>query len=399
MATLLLVVIYIAYIGLGIPDSLFGTAWPVMYQDFGLSVDVAGYLTPLFSVFSVASSLASTRVINRFGTGKVAAVSTALTVIGLFGNSVSNNIIWIIFFAIPLGFGAGCIDAAMNSYVALHYKATHMSFLHCSYGVGIALSPLFMSKALEKYGSWQVGYRNAGIVQLVIAVIMVVSLPLWSRVKFNNKYSSEEEVTPRTVGMRELAKDPTIRVVWLCFITSCTLEYLCNTWGSSFLVECRNITADRAAFIITFYYVGLALGRFLSGILAIKLNSWKIIMIGLVTLVPAVALILLPLPSICACVGLFLIGLGNGPMYPNFMHLTPSCFGADIAQSVISTQMAVAYVSFTVMPFIFGGIVKLFGMASFPVYFTLIYALLVLSVLKFAANKRKTSEAILEGEK
>ena len=228
---------------------------------------------------------------------------------------------------------------------------------------------------------------------------MIASLPLWSRVKFNNQYSSEKEVTPRTVGIKELAKDPTIRVVWLCFITSCTLEYLCNTWGSSFLVECRNITADRAAFIITFYYVGLALGRFLSGILAIKLNSWKIIMMGLVTLVPAVALILLPLPSICACVGLFLIGLGNGPMYPNFMHLTPSCFGADIAQSVISTQMAVAYVSFTVMPFIFGGIVKLFGMASFPVYFTLIYALLVLSVLKFAANKRKTSEAILEGEK
>ncbi len=399
MATLLLVIIYIAYIGLGVPDSLFGTAWPVMYQDFNLSVDVAGYLTPLFSLFSVASSLSSTRVINRFGTGKVAAVSTALTVIGLFGNSISGNIMWIIFFAIPLGFGAGCIDAAMNSYVALHYKAMHMSFLHCAYGVGVSLSPLFMSKALEKYGSWQIGYRNAGIVQLVIAVIMIVSLPLWSRVKFDNQYGAAEEVTPKTVSMKELAKDPAIRVVWLCFFSSCTLEYLCNTWGSSFLVECKNISADKAAFIITFYFIGLALGRFTSGILSIKLNSWQIIKLGLIMLVPAVALILLPLPSIFACIGLFMIGFGNGPMYPNFMHLTPSCFGADIAQSVISSQMAAAYVSFTLMPFIFGGIVKLFGMISFPVYFTLIYLLLVVSVIRFSAKKRKTSEAVMEGRK
>ncbi len=397
MTILLLVIIYITYIGLGIPDSLFGTAWPVMYQDFGLSVDVAGYLTPLFSLFSVASSLASTRVINRFGTGRVAAVSTALTVIGLFGNSVSGNILWIIFFAIPLGFGAGCIDAAMNSYVALHYKAMHMSFLHCAYGIGVSLSPLFMSKALEKYGSWQTGYRNAGIVQLVIAIIVIASLPLWTRVKFGKQYGSTEEVAPKTVGMKELAKDPAIRVVWVCFFSSCTLEYLCNTWGSSFLVECKNITADRAAFIITFYFVGLALGRFMSGILSIKLNSWQIIKLGLILLIPATALILLPLPSIFACIGLFLIGFGNGPMYPNFMHLTPSCFGADIAQSVISSQMAAAYVSFTLMPFVFGGIVKLFGMISFPVYFTVIYALLAVSVMKFSAKKRKTSEAVMKG--
>lgn len=395
MATLLLVVIYLAYVGLGVPDSLFGTAWPVMHEDFGLSVDVAGYLTPLFSCFSVASTLASTRVINRFGTGRVAAVSTALTVIGLFGYSVSSNILWIIFFAIPLGFGAGCIDSAMNSYVALHYKAMHMSFLHCAYGVGVSLSPLLMSKALEKYGSWQVGYKNAGIVQLFIAVVIIVALPLWGRVKTGSQFSAEEEVTPRNVSIKELAKDPSVRLAWLCFFASCTLEYFCNTWGSSFLVECKGISPDRAAFILTFYFVGLALGRFLSGILSIKLNAWQIITIGLITLVPAVLLIILPLPSVFACIGLFLIGLGNGPMYPNFMHLTPSCFGADISQSVISSQMAAAYVSFTVMPFIYGAIVKVFGMQSFPVAFTAVYALLAFAVLRFSARKRRDSEKIL----
>lgn len=397
MATLLLVVIYIAYIGLGVPDSLFGTAWPVMHTDFGISVDVAGYLTPIFSMFSVLSSLSSTRVINRFGTGRVAAVSTALTVIGLFGYSVSSNILWIILFAIPLGFGAGAIDSAMNSYVALHYKAMHMSFLHCAYGVGVSISPLFMSKALEKYGSWQMGYKNAGIVQLIIAIVIIASLPLWSRVKFSTTYGKEEETEQKNVGIPTLARDPAVRLAWLCFFASCTLEYFCNTWGSSFLVECKGISADRAAFIITFYFIGLTLGRFLSGILSIKLNSWKIITIGIIALVPAIALILLPLPSVFACIGLFLIGLGNGPMYPNFMHLTPSCFGADISQAVISSQMAASHVTFMLMPFVYGTIVKVFGMGSFPICFTLIYALFVFAVVSFAKRKRKKSEAILEG--
>lgn len=391
MATLLLIVIYAAYIALGIPDSLFGTAWPVMHHEFGLSVDVAGYLTPLFSLFSVISSVASAKIINRFGTGKVAAVSTALTVVGLLGYSVSHNVFAVIFFAIPLGFGAGAIDVGMNTYVALHYKAMHMSFLHCFYGVGVSISPLFMSKALEKYGVWQVGYRNAGIVQLVLCVIMILTLPLWSRVR-HTKAGGEEEKPSRNVGMRELSRDLSVRNVWLCFFTSCSIEYLCGTWGSTFLVECKNLSADRAALMITFYYVGLALGRFLSGLLSIKLSSWRIIFLGLGTLIPAMALILLPLPAVFACAGLFLIGLGNGPMYPNLVHLTPSCFGEDISQSVISSQMAVAYVAFMVMPFIYGGIVKLFGLSSFPVYGLILYILFAFAVLNLAAKKRKESE-------
>lgn len=381
MATILLIVIYMAYIGLGIPDSLFGTAWPAMHIDLGLSIDVAGYLTPLFSVFSIISSLASTRVIARFGTGRVAAASTALTVIGLFGYSISTNILWLILFSVPLGFGAGCVDAAMNSYVALHYRAMHMNFLHCAYGVGVSISPLFMSAALERYGSWQRGYVSAGVVQLVIAVVTIVALPLWGRVRHDGSYGEAEETGIRTVGIRELARDPAVRLAWLCFFSSCTLEYFCSTWGSTFLVECKGMTADRAAFMITFYFVGLTLARFLSGILSIKLDSWRIIRIGMVILVPAVVLILLPLSAWAACLGFFLIGFGNGPMYPNFMHLTPSCFGADIAQSVISSQMAAAHVSSMVMPFFYGGIVKVFGMSSFPLCFTAIYLLFTYSTL------------------
>lgn len=396
MATLLLIVIYAAYIALGIPDSLFGTAWPVMHLEFGLSVDVAGYITPLFSLFSIISSAASAKIINRFGTGKVAAVSTALTVVGLFGYSVSHNIFAVIFFAIPLGFGAGAIDVGMNTYVALHYKAMHMSFLHCFYGVGVSLSPFFMSKALEKYGVWQVGYRNAGIIQLVICVIMILTLPLWSTVRHTYSGGGEEKPS-RNVGLRELSRDSSVRNVWLCFFTSCSIEYLCGTWGSTFLVECKNLSADRAALMIAFYYAGLALGRFLSGVLSIRLSSWRIIFLGLGTLIPAIVLVLLPLPAVFACAGLFLIGLGNGPMYPNLVHLTPSCFGEDIAQSVISSQMAAAYVSFMVMPFIYGGIVKLFGLASFPVYAAVLYMLFAFAVLNLAAKKRKESEKYERG--
>ncbi len=385
---LLLFAIYIAYIGLGIPDSLFGTAWPVMCVDFGLPVHAAGYLTPLFSLFSVMSVLFSSKVINRFGTGKVTAFSTALTVVGLFGYSVSNNVLWIIFFAIPLGFGAGAVDSGINNYVALHYKAMHMSFLHCSYGVGVALSPYIMSKALEKTGLWQDGYRGAGIIQLVIAVLMFAALPLWSRVKHENGSSGGEPVY-RDIGIITLLKTREVRLTMLCFLSSCSIEYLCNTYAASYFVECKGISPDKAAFLVMFYFIGLALGRFASGLLSLKLNSGKILAVGYVCLFYAFVLLMLPVGAVGAAAGLFLVGFGNGPTYPNLMHLTPISFGGDSSQPVIGVQMAAAYVGFMVMPFVTGGIFKFTTVSAFPIFAAVLYAVLVLSTVLYLTGVKK----------
>lgn len=380
MATLLLVVIYIAFIGLGIPDSLFGPAWPKIYREMNLPVSLAGYVSMFSCCCSICSSLLSSRVIKRFGIGKVSAVSTALTAIGMLGYALSQNALWFFALCLPLGFGAGAIDSGLNNYVAVHYNAAQMSFLHCFYGVGVTCSPFLMSLAL-KNGSWRGGYKSAFIIQLAITLILIAALPLWGKV------GKPATPAPRTPDDSPAAGEKTgkrringITISCLVFVFSCSLEYLCGAWGSTFLVDAKGMAASTAAGITTLYYFGMALGRFLSGVLAAKLNSRKIITIGVSVLAAAILLIILPLPDFCAAAGLFLVGLGNGPVYPNMVHLTPDTFGEENSQSAMGKQMASAYVGIMVMPLIFGNMTQIFGAGVFRLFAGVIYVLLAVLV-------------------
>ena len=345
MATLLLIIIYICFVGLGIPDSLFGPAWPVMSGEFGLPVSVAGLMTPYFCVFTVISSLFSDKLINRFGTGKVTAVSTLLTAMGLFGYSLAPSIWWIMIFAIPLGIGAGAVDAGLNNYVALHYNASHISYLHCFYGVGVTVSPVFMSLALAGNGDWHLGYRYAGIAQLIVAVCAILAIPLWGKVAGAGKPAAAEREpvppvdTPRTLSLREQAKDAGIRWVWLIFTVAVALEVLVGNWGSTFLVREKGMDPAFAAAMTALYYLGLAAGRFLSGILSRRFTAWQIIALALAVWPLSVVFFLLPLPPVVSGVGLLFAGLGMGPLYPNLVYLTPRNFGRDVSQSIILTVM------------------------------------------------------------
>lgn len=378
MATLLLIIIYLGYIGLGLPDSLFGTAWPLMHQELGVPVWLAGYITPIMSVFTIISSLCSGRLLNRFGTGKVAAVSTILTVVALFGYSYSPNIIILLLCAVPLGFGAGAVDAGMNGYIARHYSAMHMNFLHCFYGIGITISPFIMSIAIEKLGNWRVGYRFAGAIQMFIAVSMCVAIPLWGKVKHTND-DNVVETEVKNVPIKELAKNSGVRWVWLCFFASCGIESMCNTWATSYLVDSKGITADNAAGMLVFYFIGFTLGRFIAGLLTTRLTSWQIIYASYSVLAVAVLLLILPLPDFAMNIALFCMGLGNSPVYPNLMHLTPQNFGIDISQSVIGSQMAVANISFMLIPLTYGQVVKVVGLKSFIVSIPVLAVLLIFS--------------------
>ena len=375
MATVLLVIIYIAFIGLGIPDSLFGTAWPAIYQEFGLPVSAASCVTLLISGGTVCSSLLSARVIRRFGTGAVTAFSTALTAAALLGFSVSHQIIWLCLFAIPLGLGAGAIDSGLNHYVALHYKATHMNFLHCFYGIGVSLSPYLMSLALSGQGDWRGGYRTMFLVQGGIALLTITTLPLWKRAHPVEK--QEEENHTRVVKISVLARNPAIWQVWLVFIASCAIEYTCGTWGSTFLVGAKNMPVDRAAQAVTLFYVGMAMGRFLSGIAACRISSWKLIHIGLGLIGVSIVWLCLPLPAVISSVGLLLVGLGIGPIFPNLIHLTPRNFGKDCSQSVMGTQMAASYIGIMLMPPLFGLLAQGVSVALFPYFLLALFAVTV----------------------
>lgn len=375
MATLLLIVIYIAFIGLGVPDSLFGTAWPAIYTDLNLPVSWASIVTIIVSCGTITSSLLSSWLISRFGTGKITAVSTLMTALALLGFSCSDSMLWLCLCAIPLGLGAGSIDTALNNYVALHYKASHMNFLHCFYGIGVSLSPYLMSLALSK-GTWEGGYRAVFWFQLAIAALTVLALPLWKKVR-HAQNGEEEEETPRVLSFPALMKMPKVRMACLVFIGYCALEYTCGTWGSTFLVNAKGAAADTAARMVTFYYIGLALGRFLSGVLAGRLHSRQLVKIGQMILLAAIASLFLPLPSAFCSVSLFFIGLGNGPIFPNMLHLTPELFGKDLSQAVIGAEMATSYIGVLLAPALFGLIAQNVTAALFPVYLLVLYALMI----------------------
>lgn len=385
MATLLLIVIFIDFIGLGIPDSLFGAAWPAINSDFGLPISAANAVTVTMTVCSIISSLMSSKLTEKFSTSKIAAVSTALTAVGLFGFSISKNIYMMFFFTLFLGFGAGAIDAVLNNYVAVHYRASHMNFLHCFYGIGVTLSPYLMSLAL-KNRSWQSGYHLAFIIQLVISIIAFASLPLWQK---NGRLSESSDKKSEKSSFAELIKLPGIKSTWLVFFGSCALEYVGGTWSSSFLVNSRGITVDRAALFVTVYYGGIAFGRFLSGIFSSKLKPQQIILIGTILIIPAIVLVSQPfIPNLIA-VGMFLIGLGNGPLYPNMVHLTPIRFGAQRSQAVMGSQMAAAYIGILSMPTLTGFLAQKFSTDIFPYCLAVLYGIMLISLI--ATYRAKTT--------
>ena len=378
MATLLLIVIYIAYIGLGVPDSLFGAAWPAIYTDFAVPDSFAGIVTVLTSSFSLISSLFSARIINRFGTDKVTAVSTTLTAVALFGISFSGNFGFLLLLSIPLGLGAGAIDSALNTYVALHYSAMQLNFLHCFYGVGVSISPYLLSLALGDSGSWRGGYRIIALVQLVIAASTIFALPLWKKVHKDADSADSDKQT--TLSTKEILKIKGLPAIWLMFIASCAIEAICTAWGSTFLVMHKGMAVDKAALAVTFYFFGIALGRFVSGLISTKLSTELTMGLGLLLLIPAVILLALPLNNI-ASLALLLTGLGVSPIYPNLMHLTPKLFGRSVAQSVMGTNMAAAYVSILFTPPLFGAMAKGLSYAILPYCLAILTILLILPLL------------------
>ena len=380
MATLFILIIYLAYISLGIPDSLLGAAWPAIYQDLNIPLSAATCISILSSGGTIISSLVSARFIGRFGTGKVTAICTILTAGALLGFSVAPNFLWFCLCAIPLGFGGGSIDVGLNNFVALHYGPKTMSFLHCFYGIGVSISPYLMSLALSDDLNWHRGYRTMFFFQAAIALVCICSLPLWEKQK--EASAKGEEETTATPSLLSQLKNLYICMSCIVFIGSCAIESICLIWGSTFLVNAKGLTADHAAGMITFYFVGMALGRFLSGLLTDRMKAFHIMRLGQSITLAAVILLVLPLPAYGSVAALFLVGLGNGPVYPNMSYLTPHVFGRNLSQAIIGTQMAFSYIGILLAPLLFGFIAEhisiwLFGPMLLAMYLLMMWGTLV----------------------
>lgn len=385
MLAFLLVIIYFAFISLGLPDSLLGTAWPSIYTQFGVPISWAGIISFTILGGTIISSFFSGRVIRKLGTGKTTAISVLMTAIALFGISLSSNIVMMFLFAIPLGLGAGSVDAALNNFVALHYKARHMSWLHCFWGVGATAGPIVMSYCLVR-GGWKYGYASIGFIQVVLVIILFASLPVWRR--FSQQIKTEHG-EGKLVPYNKILGIKGMKPVLTAFMSYCAVEATAGLWGSSFLVISRGISPETAASWVSLFYLGITIGRFVSGFLMIRMNNKTIIRLGWGIMLIGLIMIIIPFDNIVLQCAFFILGIGGAPLYPALIHDTPANFGKENSQSIIGFQMACAYIGSTFMPPIFGFIGEYINMSLLP-YFLLMFTLMMIFTIErlFEINSR-----------
>lgn len=377
MFNLLLSLIYVCFISLGLPDSLLGSAWPIMHVEIGAPFAYAGIVSMTISIGTIISSFFCDRIVRLLGSGRLTAVSIALTAIGLFGFSQSSAFWMLVLWAIPYGLGAGAVDAVLNNYVALHYKAQHMSWLHCFWGVGASISPYIMSFALIRLESWSRGYLIVAVIQAVLSAFIFLSLPLWRKGEVTDTGTDTEATAP--LGFKEIISIKGAIPCFITFFAYCALELSSSLWASSYLVQNRGVDEETASALASLFYIGITLGRAINGFLAMKLSDRFLIRLGSGIVCGGILLLLIPSSEIFALAGFIMIGLGCAPIYPCIIHMTPSVFGRDKSQAMIGIQMAFAYIGFCVMPPLFGFIAQHTSIALLPVY--LIALLIIMAVM------------------
>jgi fucose permease len=382
MTTLfLLLIIYLAFISLGLPDSLLGVAWPLIREQWELPLDYAGMISIVTIGSTILSSLFSGRIIARFGTGKVTFISCLMTGGALLGFSVAPSFVWLFFFAIPLGFGAGSVDTALNNYVSLHFKSHHMNWLHSFWGIGATIGPLIMGQFLIR-STWQSGYRFIGSIQMVLAFILLISLPLW-KLHHAHTTATQEHIEPnRTLTFIQKIRIKGVPYALLAFLFYVTAEAAVGLWGSSYLVQVKNVSVGLAATWVAMYYGGITIGRVISGFISFKLSNQQLVFYGIIVSLIGVLLMFLPVPHWIIPIALILIGLGFAPIFPSLIHETPERFGKELSQDIIGYQIAAAYLGGATLPPLFGVIAKHTSMGLFPLFILLCLIFILINTTK-----------------
>lgn len=390
MGSLLLVLIYVCFISLGLPDSLLGSAWPVLHADISVPVSYAGIISVTITVGTILSSFFSNKLLHKFGAGLVTAISVTTTALCLFGFSISSEFWMLILWAIPFGLGAGGVDAILNNYVALHFKAQHMSWLHCMWGVGASISPYIMSFSLVKLESWSGGYLIVSIIQAVLSMVIFISIPLWKKVSKDNDDTPKLKES-KALSFREIFAIKGAIPCFLMFFSYCSLEVTTSLWASTYLVQNWDFSPETAAGYASMFYIGITLARFVNGFLAMKLGDKFLIRMGTGIVAVGIALLLVPFSSALALIGFVVIGFGCAPIYPCIIHMTPDVFGRDKSQAMIGVQMAFAYIGILAMPPLFGVIAEKISISLLPICLSIFLVLIFVMhelVLKKAKNNK-----------
>ena len=373
MVHLLLMIIYLAFISLGLPDSLLGSAWPSMYPVLGVPVSYAGIISMIIALGTIISSLKSDRLTRKFGTGKVTAVSVGITALALWGFSISHSFILLCLWAIPYGLGAGSVDASLNNYVALHYASKHMSWLHCMWGIGATLGPYIMGAVLSGGTTWNTGYGIISVLQIVLTAVLIFSLPKWKK----QNTLSEETTSEKVLSLKEILAIPGAKAIMVCFFCYCAVEQTTMLWASSYLNLAKGVDAKTAASFAGMFCIGITIGRGINGFIAMKLKDRQMIRMGQVIILTGIIIMILPFGQAVSLIGFSLIGLGCAPIYPCIIHSTPEHFGAERSQAIIGVQMASAYIGTCLMPPLFGLIANHISIRLLPLYLLILLVLMV----------------------
>ncbi len=376
MLQILLAIIYLAFISLGLPDAMLGSAWPDMYVEFAVPLSYAGIISAIISAGTIVSSLQSDRLTLKLGTGKITAISVGMTAMALFGFSITHSFWLLCLWAIPYGLGAGSVDASLNNYVALHYESRHMSWLHCMWGVGAASGPYIMAYALTGGHGWNSGYRIVALIQVGLTAALFLSLPLWKTRQNEVNEGAGEKRKPMSLG--DVLRIRGAKEVLICFFCYCAIEQTTGLWASTYLNLYKGISVETAARLASMFYIGITVGRAISGFITMKLNDVKMIRLGQGIILVGILIMVLPLGTYPAIAGFIMIGLGCAPIYPCVIHSTPDHFGEDKSQAVIGVQMASAYLGTLIMPPLFGLLANGVGLAILPLYLLIIMALMAM---------------------
>ena len=371
VSTALLMMIYLSFISLGLPDSMLGSAWPAMNVSLSAPLWGAGLVQMLISFCTIISSLNSAKLIRRFGTGKLTAISVATTALALLGFSLAKNYAFLLLMAVPLGLGAGAVDAGLNNYVALHCEAKHMSWLHCFWGVGTIIGPMILSAVLRIGGSWATGYRVVGLIQCAVSALLFATLNMWKRTDIQ-----QEEHEAKTLSVLDVLKLPGAKAGMVTFLCYCAVESTLGLWGATYISQVRGVDEAMAASFGAMFYIGITAGRAISGFMAMKLLPKQMVRVGQALLALGCMLMMIPAGSTLSGIGLVMCGLGCAPIYPNIIQDTPVNYGEENSQAAIGVQMAFAYVGSTFLPSIFGALAGVGGYGLLP-YFAMGICLLM----------------------
>ena len=380
VSTALLMMIYLSFISLGLPDSMLGSAWPAMNVSLNAPLWGAGLVQMLISFCTIISSLNSAKLIRRFGTGKLTAISVATTALALLGFSLAKNYAFLLLMAVPLGLGAGAVDAGLNNYVALHCEAKHMSWLHCFWGIGTIIGPMILSAVLRVGGSWATGYRAVGLIQCAVSALLFATLGMW---KHGN--IQQEEHGAKALSVWEVLSLPGAKAGMVTFLCYCAVESTLGLWGATYISQVRGVDEATAASFGAMFYIGITVGRAISGFMAMKLLPKQMVRVGQALLALGCIFMMIPAGSTLSGIGLVVCGLGCAPIYPNIIQDTPVNYGTENSQAAIGVQMAFAYVGSTFLPSIFGALAGVDGYGLLP-YFAI--SICVLMTVLFGIQKK-----------